>query len=367
MSKPVLVVVGQTPPPNNGQAKMIQQMLDGLAKDFNVIHIRMAYSDSVVTAGKFGWGKIAHLFALIRQTRAVLTKHSDAILYYPPASPNWLPVLRDIVFLTFVRPEAKRTIFHFHSGGVGEWLNRHPVVRRLGRKAFLRPDLAIELGASCPRDGLSLEAKQTEIVPNGVDITIVKEEFPETSQSNLNILYVGIHTESKGLFDLLEVARELKSKDVLFELHTVGLWYDKGEEHAFAEKRSAYQLSSEVRCLGELTGEQLWRQYAWADLLFFPTHYPWETCGIVQLEAMAYGLPIVATDWPGPRDVVVPGETGLLVPPHDVKAMAQAIKRLALDPEKRIRMGKQGRARYHANHTADAFIRRMRVAVRALS
>ena len=367
VNKPVLIVVGQTPPPYNGQAKMIQQLLDGIHEDIDVIHIRMAYSDSIVAAGKFGWGKIAHLISLIRQTRAALTKHPHAVLYYPPASPNWLPVLRDIVFLTFVRRKETRTLFHFHSGGLGDWLSHHPVVRWVGRKAFLRPDLAIELGASCPRDGLSLNAKQTVIVPNGVDIPVLHKEFDETASSNLKILYVGIHTESKGLFDLLETARELKLKDVQFELHTVGLWYDKGEEQAFAEKRSAYALSSEVRCLGELTGEQLWEQYAWADVFFFPTHYPWETCGIVQFEAMAYGLPIIATDWPGPRDVVVQGETGLLVPPQNVQAMAVAIKRLALDPGERIRMGKQGLARYHAEYTATKFRRRMRTALGKLA
>ena len=57
-----LIVVGQTPPPYNGQAKMIQQMIEGLSGALDLLHIRMAYSDSVSTAGKFSPSKIFHLF-----------------------------------------------------------------------------------------------------------------------------------------------------------------------------------------------------------------------------------------------------------------------------------------------------------------
>jgi glycosyltransferase involved in cell wall biosynthesis len=361
MRKPVLIVVGQTPPPHNGQAKMIQQMLDGMGVDFDVVHIRMAYSDSIVAAGKFGWGKIVHLLSLIRQTRSALDKHPDAILYYPPASPNWLPVLRDLLFLSGVRRKASQTIFHFHSGGLSHWLKQHPHVFRLGGRAFLRPDLAIELGESCPRDGAFLGALQTVVVPNGVDVPVLQgSEVSKRSEAGLNILYVGIHTESKGLFDLLETARELKRQGLEFTVKTVGLWYHQQERELFERKRAEYDLTQQVDCVGELTGEELWRQYAWADLFFFPTHYPWETCGIVQFEAMAYGLPIVATDWPGPRDVVLPGQTGLLVPPRDVQAMVAAISRLALNRDERLTMGAQGRARYQAEFTAQVFIGRMR-------
>ena len=63
------------------------------------------------------------------------------------------------------------------------------------------------------------------------------------------------------------------------------------------------------------------------------------------LEAMGAGLAVVATDVPGHRDVVVPGETGLLVPPADERALAAAIERLMDDPERRQRMGQAGRAR----------------------
>ena len=62
------------------------------------------------------------------------------------------------------------------------------------------------------------------------------------------------------------------------------------------------------------------------------------------LEAAACGRPIVTTDTPGCREVVYHGENGLLVPPHDVERLAEAIAELAADPARRREMGRAGRA-----------------------
>jgi glycosyltransferase involved in cell wall biosynthesis len=63
------------------------------------------------------------------------------------------------------------------------------------------------------------------------------------------------------------------------------------------------------------------------------------------IEAMLTGLPVVATDIRGPREQVVAGETGLMVPPATIAPLAQALSRLAADPTLRARMGEAGRAR----------------------
>ena len=354
-----LIVVGQTPPPHNGQAKMIQQMIDGLRNEFDLLHIRMAYSESVVSAGKFGLSKIAHLFYLIRETRRALKKYPGSVLYYPPASPNLIPVLRDIFFLCAVRPLADKTVFHFHSGGVSEFIQRHAWIRPVAMKAYGCPDLAIELGESCPRDGKFFGARQVCIVPNGIDVApLAENQKPETG--NLKILYVGIHTETKGLFDLLATASELKRRGVNFEVRTAGLWYTDKERLRFEELRARMGLQNEVQTLGQKTGEDLRSLYAWADVFFFPTFYQWETFGIVQLEAMANGLPVVASDWPGPNDVVLDGETGILCPAHDVKAFANALQSLAENRELNVRMGRTGRRRYEQFYTAECFIRKLK-------
>jgi glycosyltransferase involved in cell wall biosynthesis len=65
---------------------------------------------------------------------------------------------------------------------------------------------------------------------------------------------------------------------------------------------------------------------------------------MVLLEAMALGLPVIASDIPGPREIVVDGRTGLLFEPGNAKALAEALERLAGDPDTRSEYGSRGRA-----------------------
>ena len=74
----------------------------------------------------------------------------------------------------------------------------------------------------------------------------------------------------------------------------------------------------------------------------------WEGLGLVFLEAMATGIPVLATRVSAVPEVVVEGETGVLVPPSDERALAAAIEALAADPDRRARMGARGRARVRA-------------------
>ncbi|MGC8476993.1 MAG: glycosyltransferase family 4 protein [Acetobacteraceae bacterium] len=80
-----------------------------------------------------------------------------------------------------------------------------------------------------------------------------------------------------------------------------------------------------------------------ADIFTLPSYF--EGLPVSVIEAMLCGLPVVASDIPGPREQVVSGETGLLVPAHDAPALAAALARLAADGALRARMGAAGRAR----------------------
>ncbi|MFA6173250.1 MAG: glycosyltransferase [Kiritimatiellales bacterium] len=219
--------------------------------------------------------------------------------------------------------------------------------------------MAVELGRSCPRDGEFFDARNIRVVPNGIDMPPVTGN-QKSASGNLRILYVGIHTESKGMFDLLETARELKQRGVTFEIRTAGLWYTDRERCRFDRMRKEYELESEVLTLGQKTGEELQALYGWANVFFFPTFYPWETFGIVQLEAMASSLPVVASDWQGPKDIVLNEETGFLCPVHDINAYATALQNLANDRELGRCLGRAGRRRYEQLYTANCFIRNMK-------
>ena len=93
-----------------------------------------------------------------------------------------------------------------------------------------------------------------------------------------------------------------------------------------------------------------------ADIFALPSHF--EGLPMSVIEAMLTGLPVVATAIRGPREQVVDGETGLLVPPMSVPPLAAALRRLAADPALRARMGEAGRTRALQHYTEDAVLAR---------
>ena len=87
------------------------------------------------------------------------------------------------------------------------------------------------------------------------------------------------------------------------------------------------------------------RKFVWADAHIAVLPSRREGLPKSLLEAAACARPLVATDMPGCRDIVIPGETGLLVPPGDPSALADALRRLAEDPALRARLGTAARER----------------------
>jgi glycosyltransferase involved in cell wall biosynthesis len=103
---------------------------------------------------------------------------------------------------------------------------------------------------------------------------------------------------------------------------------------------------------GWLSGSELAAAYALSDVVATPS-LCFESFGLVNLEAMAAGRPVVASLWGGPSDVVADGETGFLVNPLQVGTLAERLTRLLADATLRERMGRAGRARVERLFSVD--------------
>lgn len=179
------------------------------------------------------------------------------------------------------------------------------------------------------------------IIPNGIDtmrFTTDAQPFPQFRDGTMTILYVGRMDPRKGaryLFAALSlIAKQLPS----FRLLVVGSGWMKNVYDKFIPP----ELLSHVHFAGYVSPEELPRYYRSADMYCSPATGG-ESFGIVLLEAMASGLPIVASDIVGYHDVVENGREGLLVPPKSPRHIAEAIVRLARSSEERSRMAAAGR------------------------
>ncbi len=316
----------------------------------------MSFSRTLADVGSFRLGKLWELLSLTLRSIAIL-RREPSVLYYPPAPPALVPVLRDLIYLTLVRPFAHATVFHFHAGGVGAFVAARPWLRWLSRRAYGEPDIAVQIGPSSPADGERFGARQIATVPYGIPEPPVLPA--PASTDTLRLLFVGMHTESKGIDTVLEVADRLRKRGVDFRIHLVGEWPDAGERARFELRRRELDLTSVVSPRGLLEGAAKWREFAEAHMLLFPTRYPAETLGIVVLEAMAAAIPTVASRWPGPCDVIEDSRTGLLCPPADAEAFAQAIEGLWRDARRRDAMGAAARERFLEHYTEARYLEAM--------
>jgi phosphatidylinositol alpha-mannosyltransferase len=181
-----------------------------------------------------------------------------------------------------------------------------------------------------------------KVIPNGVDVQRFATAVPiaRWQDGTPNVLFVGRHEPRKGLLDLLKAHRILRRTGGRSRLLIVG----SGPQEREARRYVATRGLNGVEFLGRVSDDEKAQLYKTADVFASPATGG-ESFGIVLLEAMAAGTPIVASDIHGYKGVVRRGREGLLVPPRQPRELAIAIDRLISDPVLRERMGAAGQVR----------------------
>ena len=180
------------------------------------------------------------------------------------------------------------------------------------------------------------------VIPNGVDLEHFSpdvspiEEFCDGKQ---NILFVGRLERRKGLIYLIKAYQQVKREIPNSRLIVVGPGTRLRKPYEKWIKRNGLE---DVVFVGYTSYDDLPRYYKTADVYCAPSTSR-ESFGIVLLEAMAIGKPIVASSIDGYSRVVTDGEDGLLVPPRDSRALAEALVYVLSDDKLRQRMGDKGR------------------------
>jgi phosphatidylinositol alpha-mannosyltransferase len=181
-----------------------------------------------------------------------------------------------------------------------------------------------------------------KVIPNGVDVPRFAGAVPIARWQDgvPNVLFVGRLEPRKGVLDLLKAHRILRRTGSGNRLLIVG----SGPQEREARRYVATRGLKEVEFLGRVSDAEKAQLFRTVDVFASPATGR-ESFGIVLLEAMAAGAPIVASDIHGYKGVVRRDREGLLVPPHEPKELATAIARLLGDPDLRAEMSTAGRVR----------------------
>ena len=188
-----------------------------------------------------------------------------------------------------------------------------------------------------------------ETIYNGVDVAAISST-PSTglraelgiAEDELVIGHIGRLAPVKGQRELIESLARLLPRRRKLRVVLVGRDIETGGAYERELERLAAStaVESAVTLAGPRSGAAVVQEF---DVLALPSWI--EGLPVVALEAMAHGKPVVATAVGGTPEVVVAGETGLLVPPRDVEALAAALETLAADAALRRRLGEAGRRR----------------------
>lgn len=258
---------------------------------------------------------------------------------------------RDLLFVSFLKAGGHRVIGHIHvipEGSPGRARALRALDRLVDRWITLSPSSARALAA------LGVEAdwipNPIRVVPNG--------HRPSSDEGPLRLLFVGRYGKRKGCSELIGALARARAAGADATLRFVGQEEYEGEERVLRRDVDDYQLQSVVEFAGVLDGTELAGCYADAQVLCLPSRR--EGVPLVLLEAMSFGLPVIATPVGGIADYVTDRDNGLLVAPGDVEALAVSIRELAANPALRARLGEAARRRVDAQASPEAIAGRWR-------
>lgn len=265
---------------------------------------------------------------------------------------------RKSVFNATARAFGVPVIAHLHGSEFKTFHARQPAWRqRLIAAEFTRCRQVLVLSPSWADfvRGIAPEARVT-VLPNwvrvperGAEARPVEPSPTSSAQAApVQALFMGVVGTRKGVYDLLPALARARASAPGLELVLGG----NGEVDLARARAEALGLGGHARFLGWVSGDDKTRALQAAQIYVLPSHN--EGLPVSILEAMAQGLPIIATRVGGIPELVRDGVDGLLVDAGDVPALAAALARMALDADLRRACGEAGRARVAALYSREA-------------
>lgn len=247
-------------------------------------------------------------------------------------------VMRAGLLALAARAGGCAVIVHAHGGNLETWLTTRR--NQLIMRAAMHPAHRVVAVWTAGRRALAAALGEDRVclIDNGVDAD--RYSASERTHRPPRILYVGLLTPRKGVLDLLTASALLQQEGVCHELHLLGGIPDEGPAAAEPVHAAA---RGHATLLGTRPPEEMPAAYASADIFCLPSW--WEAMPLSVLEAMAAGLPVVATDVGDVGRLVADGSTGYVVPKQSPDQLADALRKLLVAPDLRQRMGRAGRDR----------------------
>ena len=260
---------------------------------FDVTFVDITVATTVDDLERFRIAKLFKVFGVMLRAGALMaTRRFDFCCC--PVSVNRNAFLKDALLLQLARFFRVPTVLYAHGNNLPDFYERSSsLVKKFIERTFRNAGAAIVLGERLRVNFERwLPPEKIFVFPTGVE-PLDKVHHQVDRSSVDTVLYLGNLIREKGVFVLLEAARIVAAKGRDIHFVFAGAWFRTEDEHAAKEFVTQNHLEKVVTCAGPVSGAAKWRLIFGSDILALPTFFYYETMGLVLLEAMQAGLPIV--------------------------------------------------------------------------
>jgi glycosyltransferase involved in cell wall biosynthesis len=320
------------------------------APRIQTLHIPLSFTDELSSIGRFRFLKVGKLFGIVVRLVAARVTFRPDIAYFT-FCPSGIAFYRDLGILAVLRALGVRVVVHLHGQGIRRQSSIfRGLLRRLLRHQHgivLSPRLYADVEGILPERAVAYVANCVFEAPTPPQPEIRAARPPR-------LLFLANIKRDKGPRTFLSALERLAARGYQFSARVAGARDGSAFADDFiADVRAARASGIDVRYVGASYGLAKADLFDWADILVHPTLNDAQPLGI--LEAMTGGLTVVSTLEGGIPDVVVDGDTGLLVARGDDDALIAAVATLLDDPARVDRLGSAARAEAMRRFSPAAF------------
>ena len=341
-NRPKLLCILHRSPPTHGAAKVGDFIASSkkLKEEYDCRFITIKSSETIGEIGKVNFKKLYLVVELYFKVLWVLLTFRPQRIYFT-ASIRSVALYRDLFVSTlwkiFRLFKPIEIFYHYHTKGVDEYVASSKLNLKLTR--FFLKDVNLVLLSPLLKDDFKKVQtfKKVLYLPNGVEDSFLNSDFEQHVKSkyraidSINILYLSNMMKSKGYFHVVKLADKLKDKNIKF--HFAGGWQNSEDKEEFFQFIKENQLEEIVTFHGFVNGKEKRELFKKAHFFIFPTRYKNEAFPLSILEALSFGVAVIATD-EGSIPYMLDKKSGIVL--SDVKELPKALnkaKKLLLNKE----------------------------------
>jgi len=350
--RPRVLMMGPLPPLPGGMATVVENLRHSTLAD----RCRLACVNNGKTTpeGRPLWAGVAAQWRLLGRLWAGMRREGAEIVHIHTI--QYFGFWRDAVHAVLARRLGRPVILHMHGASFDRWAAEMGRVRRAVLRHVLEAASAVIVLSERWRETLRPYGPRARwcVVPNGVRLP---RRLPSRGAAEPVFLFLGDWTARKGVLDLVAVVERAAAGGFRGRVHLAGFEKEPGQREALDRRIAESGCGARIRVLGTLGAEAKEAALAAADVLVLPSYA--EGLPMAVLEAMAWGMPVIATRVGAIPEAVADGVEGYLIEPGDLGALADRMSRLASDAAMRARMGAAARERAEREFSLEAGVERL--------